>query len=396
MSDSDTAFLRIQTWGLSLASAAFGLYLVSCPPCFRVLFLSREDKRCGTLCKIKWPVLVLFVLFLAKTTSSVALHLVQNLEVAADPLSISRYTYTTNLIEIVLGSGFLVYRSWLTFQRSLRVVLLSALLWVGGTVVMCLVVRVDRVDAVDGILAQSRRLGLVFWALFVALNVFATGAIAYRILVQSAHTDELYGAHESLMAEGTQSTSTSPAKRTAPPPLILRVASRTGAGRTRAGILKHAAIESCLLSTLVLLATFALFAADTEAVYAAIDVLVQAIGIAFNLVVAHDCRPGAASADPRSPSARAGTDAHELHAFARPVRTPLSLVSRQSSGIDFAFPRVFDPRRPAPAPAAQQPQRQDSLGRSTRTVSSAPLEELSVGIGSVDSGATDYGVPVDR
>ncbi|KAJ7066186.1 hypothetical protein C8F01DRAFT_695780 [Mycena amicta] len=350
---SGTSYLRIQTWGMFLETLLFGFYLVTFCACFRVFFLARSQRRPGALCEMNWPMLILFVLFLAKTTSSVVLHLHLNLCIAsavdpmdavrqlrssANPLNISKYT--TSLIEVVLGSGFLVYRCWLVYKRNYPVILLPVLLCIGGTVVMCLVVRIDSIHKVDGILAQSRTLGAVFWGIFLAVNLITTALIAYR-------TQHRFVPHDDLPVENA-SASTSPTKR--PLPRLLHAPNRVKQA-------KDMVVESGLIYTTSLLLTFALFVANTEAVYAAIDVLVQAIGITFNLIVGH------------SREENHDIDAeHELHSLDQRAGVSLRLVStesasRQSSGIEFAFPTYFDPRRNGQP--AQQQSNQGSWSRAT-------------------------------
>ncbi|KAF7308228.1 hypothetical protein HMN09_00670700 [Mycena chlorophos] len=376
MSSADT-FLSVQTWGMFLESLFFGFYLITCVSVFRA------PARLG------WWKLVLFFLFLAKTSSSIALHLDLNLYLAtinqpvdtltelrstANPLNIGKYT--TGLIEVVLGSGFFTYRCWLTYNRNYLVVLPSALMMLGGVVVMCMVIRIDVAHKVDGILAESFTLGAVFWGLFLAVNLVSTTLIIYRLVCTARRTQEsaaAFDVHPDFLVEDrddVQSATTSgmPTKLQSPltRPEPLRARCHYDSGRTR-----NIIVDSASLPTLSLLLTFVLFVVKTQAVYAAVDVLVQVIGIAFNLIMAGNRNPAA------DENLNLDAERHELHALARltPGRhgsSRMTPASMQSSGIDFAFPRTFDPRRPAGPTQSQT----ESLERATLTATPLPGETV--------------------
>nr|GAT53572.1 predicted protein [Mycena chlorophos] len=375
MSSADT-FLSVQTWGMFLESLFFGFYLITCVSVFRA-------PRLG------WWKLVLFFLFLAKTSSSIALHLDLNLYLAtinqpvdtmtelrstANPLNIGKYT--TGLIEVVLGSGFFTYRCWLTYNRNYLVVLPSALIILGGVVVMCMVIRIDVAHKVDGILAESFTFGAVFWGLFLAVNLISTTLIIYRLVCTSRAQESAFDVHPDFLVEDrddVQSATTSgmPTKLqsplTRPEPVRAPARCQYDSGRTRNTI-----VDSASLPTLSLLLTFVLFVVKTQAVYAAVDVLVQVIGIAFNLIMA-------GNRNPADENLNLDAEHHELHALARltPGRhgsSRMTPASMQSSGIDFAFPRTFDPRRPS-GPAQTQSQT-ESLERATLTATPLPGETV--------------------
>jgi len=104
---------------------------------------------------------------------------------------------------------------------------------------------------------------------------------------------------------------------------------------------KHIIIESGLIYTIMTLVTFLLFVAQSNTVYAAIDLLVQIIGISFNLIVIHN-RP--------RPEPSFLADLNSV-----PLQFVSSNLSIPGSAIEFAYPKHFMPRRkrPASTPAAE-------------------------------------------
>ncbi|KAJ7019452.1 hypothetical protein C8F04DRAFT_334143 [Mycena alexandri] len=115
-SDSEASFLRVEVWGMFLEGLAFGIYLVTCGPCFRLFFTTpSHQKRCF---KNDWPLVLIFLLFLVETTSSLAIHLYLNLQMVSattqmqavtqfrDSRPINRFKYTTILAQSIISAVF--------------------------------------------------------------------------------------------------------------------------------------------------------------------------------------------------------------------------------------------------------------------------------------------------
>ncbi|KAJ7175889.1 hypothetical protein C8R46DRAFT_1249874 [Mycena filopes] len=320
--NSDASFLRVQVWGMFLQSLAFGLYVVTCYPCLKI-FLTTPPRQGRP--DSQWPMLVIFLVFLAKTASSLVIHLYLNLQmVAAEvthmqavlrfkdgsrPINIAKSAqYTTILVQAVICSGFLIYRCWLVHNRAWPSVALPLVLWLGALALMGIVIHVDTAHKISGIfdISQSKVFGSCFWGVLVMVNLITTGLIAYRIW----RIAKLRG-RSNFQTDTDASTS-----RTTKTP-------------------SHITIESGLIYTATTLVTFFLFVTKTNAVYVSIDVLVQIIGISFNLIVIHN-RPRP------EPSFLA-----DLNAV--PLQFVSSNMSIPGSAIEFAYPKHFMPRRKRPA-----------------------------------------------
>ncbi|KAJ7052203.1 hypothetical protein C8F01DRAFT_1376098 [Mycena amicta] len=324
----ETSFLQVQVWGLFLEAIAFGVYLTTCCSCYRVFWrgaAAGRDKRRPALL-IKWLLLLVFLVLLAKASSSAVLHLVLNLRMvtaashhdAAVQLStggsgINRSKYTTILIEAVIGSGFLLYRCYVLY-KSFLVLLIPSALWVGGVTVMGIIISIDHMKHVNGVFDQQQIYEACFWGIIFTTNAIITGLISRQVLL----------------------------------------ASDLGKTRrmSRFRRIRNALIQSGMLYTIMSLITFSLFLANSLVVYAAIDVLVQVIAITFNLIVIHTATSCEVDLE--------ACDGPEYDMPAR-TRTPQTLTRSfatsnftgnysnsdsfgTDSAIEFAFPKVFPPR----------------------------------------------------
>ncbi|KAK7024935.1 hypothetical protein R3P38DRAFT_2951847 [Favolaschia claudopus] len=338
-SSNEDAFLRIQVWGMFLGSLTFGVYLVTCGACYSALFFPAARHR-GTN-EINWPLLFLFFVFFAKATSSVGVHLYLNLQTvttadldAAARLfrdgsrPINTWKYITHLLESVIASAFFIYRCWLIHYRSWLVVAPSIVFWLAAVALMGVVIHVDTSLNINGFFAmsQSRVFGSCFWAIIIAVNVVTTGQIAYRIYRVGA----LATVRPAAQIRSTDTMSSPPLKNSSEGVVPYHATK----------FATHLVIESGMIYTGMSLLVFFLFVANSNVVYTAINVLVQSIGISFNLVVIHN--------RPRSnhhPSFLA-----ELNSV--PLQFTSSNLSVPASAIEFAYPKHFTPRRKNPVPPA--------------------------------------------
>jgi len=333
-SDSEASFLRVQVWGMFLQSLTFGVYLVTCGYCYRIFFTTTSRHR--GISQINWPMLLIFAIFLAKTTSSVAIHLFLNLQsvTAANhaeaaqqfkdgsrPINISKYI--TILVQTVIASAFFIYRCWLVHYRCWLTVALPLVLWLGAVALMGTVIHVDTIDpslTINGIFEMSkpRVFGSCFWAVIIAVNIITTGQIGYRV----CRVDHLKS--RSNVQQIDSDDSTSPTKTSS-------LCIVTGNPHNKMKHAIHVAIESGMIYTTMTLLVFVLFVANSIAVYTAIDVLVQMIGISFNLIIIHN-RP--------RPETSSQTDLNSV-----PLQFTSSNLSVPGSAIEFAYPKHFMPRR---------------------------------------------------
>ncbi|KAJ7509693.1 hypothetical protein B0H11DRAFT_1960698 [Mycena galericulata] len=336
--DPDTAssFLRVQVWGLFLQSAAFGIYMITAGYCFRLFFAARTCQRGVGSAVLNWPMLVIFLIFFAKTTSSVAIHLYFSLQIAtvdshsvvaaqimdgSNPVNISKYT--TILIQATISSGVLIYRCWLAHSRSWVIVALPIVLWLGGVAVMGILIHVDTISKINGLsgISQSRNFAVSFWAIIVAVNIITTALIA-RLVWRRVHL--------------RRRPSFQPEMDCVSPTMKQSIFT----GQSHTTMMKqatHTIIESGLIYTAMSILTFFLFVASSVAFYVVIDVLVQAIGISFNLILIHN-----------HPGAEISSQSSNLNNV--PLQVFHSNMSTPGSAIEFAYPKHFMPRRKNPSP----------------------------------------------
>ncbi|KAF7370222.1 hypothetical protein MSAN_00653000 [Mycena sanguinolenta] len=324
-SDPEPSFLRVQVWGLFLESIGFGVYLVTCGFCYRALFPTASRHR--GLSEMNWSTIVIFLIFLAKTTSSLGIHLFLNLEsattanrvVAANqfrdgsrPINMSKYN--TSILQTVIASAFFIYRCWLVYHRSWLTIALPLLLWLGAVALMGFDIHLyDTALSTIGLFSSSRAqaFGSAFWAVITAINVIITAQIAYRIC-QVDH----YKSRSDVQLHSSDSL---PTKTKA----VVTCSSSKFA--------IHTVIESGMMYTAMTVLVFVLFVTKSVAVYAAIDGLVQIIGISFNLVIIYNQpRPQRSSLD-------------ELNSV--PLQFTSTNSSVPGSAIEFAYPKHFNPRR---------------------------------------------------
>ncbi|KAJ7464482.1 hypothetical protein FB451DRAFT_1561762 [Mycena latifolia] len=333
-------FLRAQVWGLFLSGAGFGVYTITCGPCFQALFAARSRRRGLS----DWLMLAVFLIFLAKTTSSAAIHLYLNLDMLEEPLDdaasefmdgtspINRAKSATILIQTIISSGVLIYRCWLVYSRALLVVALPLVLWLGGVAIMGIIIHIDTSVKVDGLFAmsQSRNFGSSFWAIIVTVNLITSALIARRVW-----TVDHLKSRPNFQTETDESTTPTSMK---PSACSLTCQSNEKMKRTTRII-----IESGLIYTTMTLLTFLLFVANNVVVHPATDALVQAIGISFNLMIIHN-RPRTGACESTQSNMNG---------------VPLQFTSTMSvagSAIEFAYPKYWMPRRKNRSPAGASAQ----------------------------------------
>ncbi|KAG6919698.1 hypothetical protein DXG01_002644 [Tephrocybe rancida] len=113
--------------------------------------------------------------------------------------SFSQITYwaivlksATLLTQTTIGDAMLIYRCWVVYSRSWRVIAFSIILWLGGFVCeICLVYY--EITAKSNVLVSASNLhpfGTAFWASTVALNVITTALLVWPIWRVARHHDE--------------------------------------------------------------------------------------------------------------------------------------------------------------------------------------------------------------
>ncbi|KAF8982123.1 hypothetical protein BDQ17DRAFT_1316598 [Cyathus striatus] len=164
-------------------------------------------------------------------------------------------TSATVLLQTVIGDGVLIYRCWIVYSRSWRIITVSILLWIGATISMAFVIHIQATLHASGTVTakELEPPNRSFWILSIIQNLLTTSLIVGRIWFVD-HQNSKY------LSAGYQRTSE-----------LKKVMRRI--------------IESGLLYTLAVIITFITYACRSNALYVASKVEKQIVGIAFNLII---------------------------------------------------------------------------------------------------------------
>lgn len=256
----------------------YGMYLVTCTFCARTLLItgSGRDERWVRLNELRWMMAIVAVIFFIVSTFDIALGLLHNYEAfvnSDDPLRV--LTNTSDWIDIaratdqgilmVLADFVLIYRCWIVYGRRWLVVLPSVIFYIGGTasITGLLVMAGKQATGSDSTLASDAITPwfLSFYAITAVQNVLTTGILIWRIWRVEKESERYYN---------TSTTGSTSFHATQPRRLsqVIRVIAESGAAYT-----------------LTVLVTFILSAIQSNALYPASDIALQATGIAFNIIL---------------------------------------------------------------------------------------------------------------
>ncbi|KAF9463941.1 hypothetical protein BDZ94DRAFT_1137148, partial [Collybia nuda] len=252
-----------------------GFYLVSCGFALRA-FLWHTDGKLKRRSEINWILFVTAICLCIVAVFDVALGLLHNIQAfifytgpggsdeeftnISDWVNVMKSV--TVLIQTILGDGMLIYRCWIVYSRSWKI-LIAPMIFFLGDVGCAIVVTFREATLRARVLVNSssiKPLFTGFYAASIALNILTTTLIVIRIWrVEREKAQFVYQ---------TNSTRRSPRH-----------------GQTRLGKLMRVVIESGLIITVTSLISVITYVAGSNSIYATSDVLVQNIGIAFNLII---------------------------------------------------------------------------------------------------------------
>ncbi|KAF8997196.1 hypothetical protein BDQ17DRAFT_1248936 [Cyathus striatus] len=166
-------------------------------------------------------------------------------------------TSFTTLFQTVIGDGVLIYRCWIVYSRSWRVIIISILLWIGAAISMTLIIQIQANLHTSGTVtaAKLQPPNRSFWIISIIQNVLTTTLIVGRI----RHVDR---ENSRFSFHDTNSRRKSDLKK-----VMRRI------------------IESGLLYTLAVTVTFITYACGSNALYVTSKALKQIVVIAFNLII---------------------------------------------------------------------------------------------------------------
>ncbi|KAJ8502545.1 hypothetical protein ONZ45_g11651 [Pleurotus djamor] len=270
-----------QIVALFLESVLYGVYLVTFIACIKVLLWYNGRLK-------SWPALNkgMFIAALAMfifASMDVGFGLNNNIEAfvrfVGDPEDhfndIGEWTNVMKMANYVaqtfVGDAILLYRCFVVYDRNWWIIILPALLWVGTTVCGIMTSYIE-VSIGTGALSQSQLKPFItsMLVLTLACNVLTTGLIVFRIWRVDAQVSQF---------RSSGSSSNSPLAR------VMRVL-----------------VESGLIYTTAILILFGTYLADSNAILAVSNAVVQIIGITFNLIIISTDRARKSSGTSQIPS----------------------------------------------------------------------------------------------
>ncbi|KAF8726116.1 hypothetical protein AX14_008065 [Amanita brunnescens Koide BX004] len=178
--------LESQVATLFADAVLYGLYLATLMPCLWRLLYGQNGWKMNH--HVDWLMLVMSVAIFLSTTLDTALSvrraMINLRQVLGGPIPDLVWSDTTMAILVHLQTLFadavLTYRCWIVFAKSKLAIALLVTLWTADFV--CTVVRayfqLNQASHVQLIL----HIIIVFWACSIALNLYATSLIAYKIV----------------------------------------------------------------------------------------------------------------------------------------------------------------------------------------------------------------------
>ncbi|TFK33659.1 hypothetical protein BDQ12DRAFT_670086 [Crucibulum laeve] len=176
----------------------YGLYLATLLHCLRWMLYENEGWKIKRRISIQWTMLISTVAIFVFSFVNVILHLKSTIE-SINPKPVTPSTpkvdweaivicATTN-VSALIADFILIYRCWVVYGRSRRVIILPIILWFGGLV--CAILQgywqiVQTEVVIHAWEPASMKVGLgtlltPFWGSTVALNLYTTSMIVYRI-----------------------------------------------------------------------------------------------------------------------------------------------------------------------------------------------------------------------
>ncbi|KAF8917190.1 hypothetical protein CPB85DRAFT_215648 [Mucidula mucida] len=250
----DDALERVHIASLFVESIMYGWLLISFVFAMRYMILDESGIKMKR--RVHWHLVVVALLLFSLATVDVCLGLVRvlRLDVHFPPTGVDTMLVIGVFIVIVIVDAVLVYRCWVVYLHSWKVIAVPAALWFGTTATVIFYVY-NTVALHVGTPVDTARLEHALEAILsltIVQNIVSTGLIAGR---------------------------------------IWRIDRESAKFRTRRTQKSHLqtvtriVIESGLLCTLSALCSFISFWTDKNAGYIASDAEIQLVSIAYNLII---------------------------------------------------------------------------------------------------------------
>ncbi|PPR02308.1 hypothetical protein CVT24_011646 [Panaeolus cyanescens] len=260
----------------------YGMYMVTFINVLTKIFRT-ECSRWKPRSQIRWETLAVGILLWMNATLNLALGLVRQMQqyifrdlsknpnikqVGQDWINIAKPFSVT--IQILAADGFLIYRCWVSYNRSWGIIILPSFLWllgIGQSIwTLYIQTRLQFGDRLNS--EQLYPLWCALWGFKVVINAYCTICIVYRIYQVDKNTSKL----SDTQYDSERNT----------PPAVVTILSRK---RSRVQGAIRIIVESGLILTTSSIIAFGVQIPKSSLIYitSAIDIIVT--GIAFNLII---------------------------------------------------------------------------------------------------------------
>ncbi|KAM6492056.1 hypothetical protein JOM56_011780 [Amanita muscaria] len=171
---------------LLVQAILYGFYLMLVMLTLRWLIF--DDRGWKLRGNINGTMISTAILFFVFSTSNLSLSLLMSIvAMRGQTTAYNRYGIVNNMIEnttILMADAVLIYRCWVVYGKSWRVVIAPVLLWLAALSCSVLVICSQLIVGWE---SGFYRLWVVFYCSNILTNVYATGAIIYRIFKAANH-----------------------------------------------------------------------------------------------------------------------------------------------------------------------------------------------------------------
>ncbi|THG98149.1 hypothetical protein EW026_g4000 [Hermanssonia centrifuga] len=265
MSDAAFPITVAQIVALFMESIFYGIYLVTLGHCLKALLCKKDKFIFKSRREIKWIMVIVAFLMATFATLDVAFGLRHNLDAfiyytgpGGATAEFGNITYWVNVMKTVdyiaqtaIGDGMLIYRLYIIYNKSWKMVVLPLMLWVTTTVCGSGIAWVEVTTKHSALLNES---SITPW-----IDSFLSFTLVVNLFVTSLIIGKLWKVRERIVGSSSN------------PDKWIRV--------------MRIILDSGLMYTLSVVIFFATSIAGNNAQYGVSDVVVQIIGITFNLII---------------------------------------------------------------------------------------------------------------
>ncbi|KIL59812.1 hypothetical protein M378DRAFT_168815 [Amanita muscaria Koide BX008] len=170
---------------------SYGLYIATFSHCLRWLLYDNESWKGRN--KLNWPMLTISILVFLLGTAGLGTSFRMTLALhQSDDLLYNTFNTVNSALEYTtfqIVDAVLIYRCWVVYNYSWRVICLPGLFWIAGVILSSYDIYLYSValntydpEAIDKLALLTLHIWNGFFACNIAVNIYATCTIIYRIL----------------------------------------------------------------------------------------------------------------------------------------------------------------------------------------------------------------------